>query len=341
MFTPTMNQKRVVQSTGSPNSPIAIVGDVCDGFDVNEMKPFSGPGGTILDQCLHAADLIRGTTYLTKLIKERPVKKLKNGNEFFQKKGPNIVFSAKGMEYVEQLREELNNLNCNVIVAAGPAAFAAICGLGKHSTYRGYVFLSEGLNRTIKVIPTHDPSVAMRGMYIYRHMIVADLRKAKVESSASEYVPPERNLVYDLDDCFEVLKWLDYYAEQDVVGCDIEVLNYEVSCLSFSSDPSVAISIQITDMWDIEEEMAIWRGIAKVLGNPKSEKVFQNGIFDVHFLRTRNNIVVEGPIKDTMIMHSIMFPELPKGLGFLGSIYCGSQPYWKDSVKFTNIKGDS
>jgi len=36
-----------------------------------------------------------------------------------------------------------------------------------------------------------------------------------------------------------------------------------------------------------------------------------------------------------------MYPELPKGLGFLGSIYCGSQEYWKDMVKFDDIKDNS
>ncbi len=42
-----------------------------------------------------------------------------------------------------------------------------------------------------------------------------------------------------------------------------------------------------------------------------------------------------------MIGHSVMFPEFPKGLDFLGSLYCGSQAYWKDAVKFDNIKGES
>jgi len=42
-----------------------------------------------------------------------------------------------------------------------------------------------------------------------------------------------------------------------------------------------------------------------------------------------------------MVAHSIMYPELRKGLDFLGSLYCGTQAYWKDKVKFTNIKEES
>jgi DNA polymerase I-like protein with 3'-5' exonuclease and polymerase domains len=78
-----------------------------------------------------------------------------------------------------------------------------------------------------------------------------------------------------------------------------------------------------------------------VLGNPNSVKVVQNGAFDINFLLTRCGIEVRGPIEDTMIAHHIQYPELQKGLGFLGSIYCGSQAYWKDMIKFENIKEES
>ena len=45
--------------------------------------------------------------------------------------------------------------------------------------------------------------------------------------------------------------------------------------------------------------------------------------------------------KRAMIAHSIMYPELLKGLAFLGSMYCGSQEYWQDMVHFDNIKEES
>jgi hypothetical protein len=94
--------------------------------------------------------------------------------------------------------------------------------------------------------------------------------------------------------------------------------------------------------WTVEEEAMLWRRIATILGHPKIVKVFQNGIFDVHFLLVRCGVRVfpltAEMFEDTMLAHSIMFPEMLKGLGFLGSLYCGSQEYWKDMVKFQNIK---
>ena len=78
-----------------------------------------------------------------------------------------------------------------------------------------------------------------------------------------------------------------------------------------------------------------------MLGNRNSIKIVQNGIFDIQFLLTKCGIEVRGPIRDTMISHHIMYPELLKGLAFLVSIYGGSQAYYKDMVKFENIKGES
>lgn len=339
----TMAKTNGVPPEGSPDSRIAIVGDFSTKFDTNAMRPFSGPAGTIIEQCIHAAGLIRGECYLTNLIKVNPVKTVgKKGNEFISFDTKNRgSFTERGMGYVEELRDELDGTGANVIVACGDAAFLALTGLNKLSKYRGYIFRSQGLKEERKVIGTHAPSSSLRGMYTYRHMMVADLQKAQLESGFRELIRPDRKLIYDFPTVNDALQWLEYYETVSVVSVDIEVLNYEVSCISFSADPGVAISMPITGRWELEEEAMIWRAIQRILGNPRSAKVFQNGIFDIHFLMTRNGIVVRGPIHDTMIAHSIMYPDLPKGLGFLGSIYCGSQEYWKDTVNFTNIKEDS
>ena len=319
---------------GNPQSKVAIVGDFSSGFDIKARKPFSGPGGQILESCLHSACLIRGEVYLTNLVKCRA----DNRALFFDEK--KTKFTERGMEYVRLLQAEMSEVGANIIVAAGGAAFAALCSLGHLSTYRGYLFPSTSLPDR-KVIPIHHPNSAMRGMYTYRYMIASDLSKARGESEFPELRRPERSLIYSHQSVGDALDWLRYYEEQDIVGFDIEVINHEVSCISFSSDPNTACVIPIADRWTLDEEFLIWRGIQKVLGNPKSKKIIQNSMFDVPFLLTRSGIVTRGEIHDTMIAHSIMFPELQKSLGFLGSIYCGAQEYWKDTVKFKNIKDES
>lgn len=326
-----------LQGSGSKDSKIAIVGDFTDGFDIQSRRPFSGPGGFVLESCLHSAGLIRGECYVTNLVKE----KAQNPKTFFNKKvSGSWEFTDAGMECVEALKYEIEETGANIIVAAGDAAFASLCGLGHLSMYRGYVFPST-LVPDRKVIPIYHPKQAMRGMFTYRYLIATDFLKVKTESEFPELRRPERKLIYNWDTCHDALNWLDYFQDQPEVGFDIEVLNYEVSCISMSSSPELACVFPLGERWTLDEEVLMWRGIQRVLGNPASTKIIQNAMFDVPFLLTRSGITVRGPIHDTMVGHSILYPELQKGLGFLGSIYCGSQEYWKDTVKFKNIKEES
>ena len=344
-FIPLTPRSRLVPGLGRDTAKIAIVGDYTTPFDDRELKPFSGPNGTVLDSCLHAAKLIRAEIYLTNVFKSKTSIPGKNANhDFFDE--AKKTFTPLGMEHAERLRKELDHVQANVIVAAGIPALMALTNFSSVAKYRGYICETTKLSKPRKLIPTYSPGSTLRGTYVNRHMIVADLKKAKAEAEFPEIVRPNRSLIYDYETVEEVLEWLDYFTEAKQLSFDIEVINYEVAAVSFSSNPSVGCVIPIGSTtyrpqgWTEQEELQIWRGIQRVLGNPASVKIAQNAIFDIHFLLTRQGIVVRGEIHDTMIGHSVMFPELPKGLDFLGSIYCGSQEYWKDSVSFKSIKGD-
>lgn len=347
-FIPTAQRSRLVPGVGNREARIAIVGDFTTPFDDRDLRPFSGPGGTVLDSCLHAAGLIRGEVYLTNLFKTKTDLPYKRANqEFYIETPAKKTITPLGYEHVQRLIGELNELECNVIVAAGSPVLMALTDYTSVSKYRGYFVESTKLKRRRKIMPTHSFNTAVRGNFINRHMIVADLRKAKMEASTAELHRPDRQLIFDFATVEEVLQWLDYYANVPKLCFDIEVINYEVACISFSASPDIAVSIPLGPTgsrpygWTDQEELQIWRGIQRVLGNPESVKIAQNSIFDVHFLLTRCGIEVRGKVEDTMIGHSVMFPEFPKGLDFLGSLYCGTQAYWKDAVKFNNIKGES
>jgi uracil-DNA glycosylase family 4 len=323
---------RIVPGAGPANAKIAIVGEAPGAHEDQQLKPFVGPAGSVLEQCLHASGLIKSEVYLTNVVKVRPPKN--DISPYYNDKSGK--FTEAGQEWVDYLHNELAERKPNLIVACGGCALAALTGIPRVLKYRGYFFDSS----VGKVLPTIHPSAALRGMYLYRHLIAADLKKAKEHSATRELRRPDRQLIYNFTTPTEVLEWLDYYEHQPLVCFDIEVMNYELSCIGFSSDPSVAISVPLDSRWSLEDELLIWTGLQRVLGT-QSIKVVQNGIFDIAFLLTRCGIEVRGPIQDTMIAHSIMYPELRKGLDFLGSIYCGTQPYWKDAIKWNNIKEDS
>ncbi len=334
MFTPAMSVQRTVQPLGDTTARIAIIGDVSDSFDKRSLRPFSGPPGSVLESCLHAAGLIRGECYITNMVKDSGTE-----SDYVVEKQKRLTDFGKAA--ADDLRKELDQCEANVIVACGNMAFYALTGVWGVSQYRGYIFQSQGLKERRKVIPIFHPKDAIWGTYTRRHLISTDLKKAKLQSKTRDLVRPVRQLIYKYENVGEALEWLDYYAQQDRVAADIEVINYAISCVSFSSDPSIACVIPIAAGWTEGEELQLWRAMQKIFGSASITKVFQNGIFDMQFMLTQNGIVVRGPIEDTMLAHSVMYPEMQKGLGFLGSIYCGAQGYWKDKVKFNNIKEDS
>jgi len=333
VFLNEVQERKGINSQGSKNAKIAIIGDISDSYDLNAMKPFSGFGGNALESCLHSAGIIRGECYLTNVVKIKG----KQEEYYDERKG---LFTEKGKESISRLREELQDVKANILVTCGIMPFAVLCNHKYLSKYRGYVFESTLLPGR-KVIPTYHPRNSLRGMYIQKYIISSDFRKAKEESEFPEIRRPQRDLIYNPQSVSDIVDWCQYYTNQKIVGFDLEVVNYEVSCISFSSTPEIAHVIPIAGRWSLQEEIQVWKGIQQVLGNPNSIKVVQNGMFDIPFLLNHCNIEVRGPVHDTMVAHSILYPDLPKGLGFLGSIYCGSQEYWKDLVNFQNIKEEA
>ena len=87
----------------------------------------------------------------------------------------------------------------------------------------------------------------------------------------------------------------------------------------------------------LEDEAKLWASLASVLENPNIGKLFQNGIFDIGFLLNECDILTRGRIEDTMIAHHIMYPDLPKSMAFMQSLYT-EEPYHKDMVKHQGIE---
>jgi uracil-DNA glycosylase len=332
------NINQSVPGIGPRDAKIILVGEAPGAEEARQGKPFVGPAGTVLEQCLHAAGLTRSECYITNVVKQRPAN---NDISPYFKAGTQgrHSWTTAGTEAVNNLHEELAALKPNVVVALGAVAQAALTGSSQILKYRGYIM--EGHNG-LKVIPTIHPAASLRGQYIYRYIISYDLRKARAESEYPDIRRPERHLVYSFSNANEVIEWINQCGRCSRLSVDIEVLNYELAIIGLSSSPTLGIAIPMASPeWSIDEEVMIWRAMAAVLENPNITKVMQNGIFDIHFLASKCGIHIKGPIEDTMMAHSLTYPDLRKGLDFLGSLYCGSQAYWKDMIKWDNIKEDS
>lgn len=333
MFTPPTFH-RIVPPEGPKDAKIAIIGEAPGAVEDRVLRPFQGPAGRILDECLHASGLIRSSVYITNFVKVKPEK-----NDISAYWHPKKGFTDLGLEKKHELLNELNGIEATVLVPMGNVPLMALIGRSGITKLRGYVFTHDALPGKV-IIPAIHPAASLHGKYLWRYYIMHDLMKARrhSEMGARDHWP-KRDIIIDFT-FNEACEWIEAHRKQPIVSFDIEVINYEVSCISLTSKANYSISIPFYGCWSEEEERHLWSLISKLLYDERVIKVGQNLAFDMSFLIQRNRIITRGYIQDTMVGHSVMYPNFEKSLEFIASIYTDS-PYWKDMVSFKNIKKES
>lgn len=258
--------------------------------------------------------------------------------------------------HIKRLWTELSDLKPNLIVAMGNAACWAILDQTKITALRGTVALSERLG--IKTLPMFHPAAILRQQPM-RVSAIADLRKAKREAEFPEIRRPERYItildpvycsskgVVGLDAGYE---WFTRPAGAYAV--DIETSRGQITMVGFARSNSDALVIPLRvsqksilgsgdespNYWPTPDmELNAWRLIIKGL-NTSTPKIFQNGVYDLSYF-IRMGVHVKNALHDTMLWHHSEFIELPKSLGFLGSIYCNDVA-WKSMVRHESLKRD-
>ena len=249
---------------------------------------------------------------------------------------PDLLF------HLEHLWQKISEARPNLIIALGNTASWAVLGESKITSIRGTVRMSPRLH--CKVLPTfHPANLFYEGGWKGRPVILADLAKAKKEAEFSEVRRVERYITIEpsLDD---IIAWLNRPA--DFYAVDIETFGGQISMIGFARSAGDAIVIPFLDKqsptWSywpsIEDEMQAW-SLADALLKRPVPKVFQNGIFDLSYL-LRAGLRPVMCNEDTMLLHHSLYPEMLKGLGFLGSIYSNEVAWKQMRTKGNNLKRD-
>jgi uracil-DNA glycosylase family 4 len=325
-------QRPIVHGKGPKETcQIAFVGEAPGVQEEKAGAPFVGISGSLLVTLMQSAGISRSEVYMTNVVKERPSKN--DISEFFEVKRNGANTTPAFDEYVRGLKAELQTCSANVIVAVGGTALYALTGKFSATKWRGSI-LESTLLPGRKVICIIHPASALR-QYIFRHFISFDLRRIKAEAEFRDIRIPSRSLIIEpsFDDCIQFLN--NILEHEYETACDIEVTNEEVSCISFSPTPFTGISIPFydtgKDYFTLDQEVAIWKMIERIFLAPRIKKIFQNGIFDMTFLFNRYGLFCQN-YDDTMIGQAVMYPDFPKGLDFITSIFT-TEPYYKDEGK--------
>jgi hypothetical protein len=237
--------------------------------------------------------------------------------------------------HVEALWSKIDQDKPTLVVAMGNTPCWAILGETKISTIRGTVKKSPRLG--VKVLPTYHPAAVLH-QYNLRTVVLQDLGKVKREAEFPEIRRITRYAILDptLD---EIREWMQRPAEFYSVDIETDPA-LPISMIGFARSHDDALVIPFYDpkkangsYWSVSDEVEVMRLVDLLLKKP-IPKVFQNGVFDLsHLLRIGFRPTMCND--DTMLLHHAIYPELLKGLGFLGSIY-SDEIAWKPMGKKGN-----
>lgn len=352
-------------SSGPRDARIALVGEAFGEQEDLTGLPFIGASGQELSRLLREAGLERSEVLLTNVLALRPFVDAGNGvklktNDFAamccgrealpdgyaaRPLRPGLYLRPEFLPEVNRLYAELQEVRPNLVICLGGTALWALTGSGAIGTLRGTIMSASGpagghqgvggetVGSPLKVLPTYHPSYLFK-QWSHRPVVLADLMKAKHEAQFPEIRRPSRRILVSptlqevRDWVFETLQRI----QPPMLAVDIETARGQITMIGFARSREDALVVPFVFPWgeswweDIEDELHV-RALCQELLASAVPKVFQNGLYDIQWLMDEG-FELRSCAEDTMLLHHSLYPELQKGLGFLGSIY-SSEPAWK------------
>jgi len=305
-------KRSFVPPHGDPNAKIAIVGEQPGFHEIRAIppRPFVGPAGQGLNECLSMTKIPRNSLYITNVIKDldAPLKHYID----IDTRGKWTI-SPEGLEYINELGCELKKLNLNIAVAMGNIALLALTNRVGITKWRGSVIEST-LVPGLKVIGTFHPAtfIPPKFNFLNKPLICEDLTRAKHEAEFKELRRTSRSITIrpDFDQALNTLRHCYKVGLLgSIITIDIEVINGEIDCIGLGWSPTESICIPFRcskgDYFTVEEELSILRGIAYIIHNENITKAGANFIFDTQFLFHKYGINPRGKLHCTQIAQKI------------------------------------
>lgn len=320
------------------NNKIVLVGEAWGREEATSGLPFQGNAGRILNGVLAQAGIVREECFITNVFNLQP----KLSNDVKNLCGPRIgaisgmpalaagkYIRAEFAPELKRLYSELEKEKPNLIVALGATASWALLRTSGIAKIRG----APAISPWGKVLPTYHPQDVGYDWSL-RPILYSDLCKAKREAEFPElrrprrevWIEPKINDLYQFDAHIRI---------SSLLSIDIETIGDMVTCVGFAPSIDRALVVPFFDplksgknYWQsFQEERTAWDWVQRVCEND-TPKLFQNGLYDINFLRRTMGIRVRSAQHDSMLAHHALQPEMKKGLAFLGSIYT-NEAAWK------------
>lgn len=279
---------------------------------------------------------------------------------------PGKYLLLKYRHYYDSLMKEVEDLKPNVVIAVGVTSSWAMTGLQKIAAIRGTIVWNDKLK--VKVLPTWNPAAILRQWSLRTvaiadllkagreakfpevrrtsRLILVDPTHAEIKEWLDK--PAEIHSI-DIESAYALFSKAEIERMKKHAPQLVTMLAEQISMVGFARTPTDALVIpfmsrrqtEVVDhaatdgkrllkslnYWNSEkDEIKAWKLLQYGLEKP-IPKLFQNGVYDITRLISagmRINFCRE----DSMLKHHALFPEMQKGLGFLGSLY-SAEPAWK------------
>lgn len=323
---------------GRPDSPLIVLGQAPGKMEIRAKQPLVGPSGDVFKECLHAAGMTRREVYILNVWEDFVTTDVKgdiwlNNERLWSKSG----FTEPGLQLAQNTLTRIQKSGATTILTLGQQALELCTGISNRVLkWRGSPLI--GLDRIGNrfVIPTLHPAATLHGTYLWRYLIISDMKKALRQSKSETSLNPQMTFMLR-PKLAEILEYIRYCKDTKKVATDLEIINQQVSCFCLCPDEREGMVVPLMDeqgeVWTEDEELQIWLAYADLMYDKEVMKVNQNLIgFDAPFLMLQNNIIVRGPVGDPMVAQARLYPEFNKGIDFQASVHT-DHVYWKDEGK--------
>lgn len=351
-FEPTLSP--CITSSGLTPNKIMVLGEAPGETEQRRGVPFVGASGRELERMMDEAGLDLAQTFRTNVLFTRPP-----NNKLIEltvdKKGLALALTATQssatatapydlppmkvenkvrylhpnlLPEIDRLDREIARCKPNLIIALGNTALWALTGRQNISSVRGTVL--SGVHG-IKILPTFHPAAVLR-QWDMRPIVVTDLMKAKRQSLFPEIHRPSRKILINVT-LDEIVRWVrDVLPSANILSTDVETRMGQITEISFSHECDQSLVVPFirgfqAHYWSHDEEVEALRLVRTILVS-EVPKLFQNGLYDIQYIWRTWGFPPRNVSDDTMLLHHAMYPEMAKGLGFLGSVYT-DEPAWK------------
>lgn len=320
----------MIHCGGTPG-PIMFIGDYPTKNECEVGEAFTGSIGSVLNKCLIPFRKKITDYYSTYLIKEYVQG---YGAEDKKKKEAAWKYHWELRNWGKLIQEEISIVKPNVIVAFGEEAFRFLVNEKEVNKHRGSILNLvphldhfDNENFATKIIPITEPRKILQESYRPVVYTQWDLQKAFNYSTIRARFQDKSN-IWIVRSPREFENWWSRAQYGEFLTIDIETHLGFITCIGFCHDGVEAISVPLINSKLSFHELGLTYMLLDRIFRSRIPKVNQNFKFDL------NNIdgfgfYVHNIHDDTMLLAHSIYPELPKGLDFLNSIYT-EIPYYKD-----------